>query len=226
MLMLALGDSITYGYGATAPDYSYAKRLQKQFARNARISLHVQAKPGWTAKQLNKSLATVPQCIFDEAQIVTLMIGGNDLLRAAATLLTGRREKAAQVCDNARQDIEEIITRANRPYNSFAISTLYNPFPNFDLASQICTQFNDMIRTLAVRYQLILVESSKLFRGHEADYVEHYKSGVFRDIRLVRNPIHPTDAGHLALYQGFYRALQRARSVKQRKKIQRQTRRA
>lgn len=226
MLMLALGDSITYGYGATAPEHSYAKRLQKEFAKNVRTSLHVQAKPGWTAKQLRKSLPDVPQCIFDEAQIVTLMIGGNDLLRGAATLLTGRSDKTALVCDQAREDMEAIILHANRPYNTFAISTLYNPFPNFDLAERITSQFNDMIRTIAKRHRLILVESPKLFRGNEPDYVEHYRSGLFRDMRLFRNPIHPTDAGHEALFQGFYRALQQARSMKQKKRIQKQSRRA
>lgn len=30
MLMLALGDSITYGYGATSPERSFVKLLQKQ----------------------------------------------------------------------------------------------------------------------------------------------------------------------------------------------------
>ncbi|WAH37429.1 SGNH/GDSL hydrolase family protein [Alicyclobacillus dauci] len=226
MLMLALGDSITYGYGATSPEQSYVRLLTQQFARSGRVSLHVQAKPGWTARQLNKSLEELPECVFDEAQIVTLMVGGNDLLRAAPSLIQGKPDKIAQVCERSRQDIEQIVSRANRPYNSFAIATLYNPFPNFDMAERIVTQWNDMIRTVAARHKLLLMDASKIFRGHESDYVEHYKNGLFRDIRFFRNPIHPTDPGHEALYQGFYATLQKARSNRQKRRVTRQRRRA
>lgn len=230
MLMLALGDSITYGYGATTPEHSFAKLLQKQFAKNVRATLHVQAKPGWTSRQLNRSLRELPACIFDEAEIVTLMIGGNDLLKAAPFLLTGSADRIAQVCERSREEIEEIVECANRSYNTFALATLYNPFPNFGLAEQITNQYNDMLRAVAARNGLVLVESQKSFRGREHDYVENYRNGLFRDIRLFRNPIHPTDAGHHALYQAFYRALQRARARErakaQRRRLNRQTRRA
>lgn len=228
MLMLALGDSITYGYGASTPEESFPKLLQKQFAKNGRTTLHVQAKPGWTSKQLNKSLDDLPQCIFDESEIVTLMIGGNDLLHAATTLLTGRMEKVAQVCEKSKNDIEAIVERANRTYNTFAIAMLYNPFPNFKLAERITAQYNDMIRTIAARHGLVVVDSPKLFRGREETHVEHYKNGLFRDMRFFRNPIHPTDVGHHALYQGFYRAINRARARAnaRRRRVTRQSRRA
>ncbi|EPZ45941.1 hypothetical protein N007_07960 [Alicyclobacillus acidoterrestris ATCC 49025] len=226
MLMLALGDSITYGYGATSPDLSYPERLRKHLARNARVSLHVQAKPGWTSRQLNKSLPEVPQCIYDEAEIVTLMIGGNDLLRGAPVLLTGKPERIAQVCERSQSEIEEIVERANRPYNTFVIATLYNPFPNFELAERITQTYNDMIRKVAAHHRLHVFDASRAFRGHEADYVEHYKNGQFRDIRLYKNPIHPTDAGHHALYQGFFRTLQRAKASRQKRKGIRQRNRA
>lgn len=116
------------------------------------------------------------------------------------------------MCDKSRSEIEAIVERTKRPYNTFAIATLYNPFPNFKLAERIISQYNDMIRSVAARHGLVLVEGPKLFRGKEPTYVEHYRNGVFRDVRLVRNPIHPTDEGHLALYQGFYRAINRARA--------------
>ncbi|GMA64108.1 spore germination lipase LipC [Alicyclobacillus fastidiosus] len=226
MLMLALGDSITYGYGATSPELSYAERLRKQLARNMRVSMHVHAKPGWTSRQLNKSLPEVPKCIYDEAEIVTLMIGGNDLLRGATTLLSGKPERIAQVCEKSRVEVEQIVEYANRPYNTFVIATLYNPFPNFDVAERITQEYNDMIRKVAARHKLYVFDSSRIFRGREADYVEHYKNGQFRDIRLYKNPIHPTDAGHQALCQGFFRTLQRARASRQKRKVVRQRRRA
>lgn len=226
MLMLALGDSITYGYGTTSPEHSYAQRLKRQFARGTRVSMHVQAKPGWTSKQLLRSLRDLPECIFDEAQIVTLMIGGNDLIKNMPALLNTSPAKIAEVCDKSRKDIESIIEIANRPYNTFAIATLYNPFPNFSVAERITDRFNDMIRRVAAKHKLLVMEAPKAFRGHEADYVENFRSGSFRDIRLFRNPIHPTDAGHEALYTAFYRTLQRARSKGQRRRVARQKRRA
>lgn len=226
MLMLALGDSITYGYGATVPENSYVQRLKVQFARNTRVSMHVQAKPGWTSKQLLKSLRDVPACIFDEAEIVTLMIGGNDLLKYTPVLFHPSADKIAEMCERSRRDIEEIVTIANRAYNTFTIATLYNPFPKFDIAERVTTQFNDMIRRIAILHHLQVTETGKVYRGNEAEYVENFRTGSVRDVRVFGNPIHPTDEGHEALYRAFYRTLQRARSKAQRRRVVKQRRRA
>lgn len=226
MLMLALGDSITYGYGATVPENSYAQRLKAQFSRHARVSMHIQAKPGWTSQQLLKSLRDVPSCIFDEAEIVTLMIGGNDLLKNTPVLFHPSAQKMAEVCEKSRSNIEAIIDIANRAYNTFTIATLYNPFPRFDVANSLTSQFNDMIRSIAVRHRLLVAETGKLYRGREADYVENFRTGSLRDVRLFGNPVHPTDEGHAAIYRAFYRTLQRARQKGQRRRVVKQRRRA
>ncbi|SIS71049.1 SGNH/GDSL hydrolase family protein [Alicyclobacillus vulcanalis] len=212
MLMLALGDSITYGYGASAPEKRFADRLRARFARQMRTTLHVQAKPGWTARQLFKSLQDLPACIVEEAEIVTLMIGGNDLLRSAPALLTHRRDVLEDVMRRTEEDVERLVEWCKRPHSTFGIATLYNPFPNFSLAEDVTQAYNDRVRRIALRHGLVVVEAYKAFRGHEQEFVEHYRSGQFRDLRLFRNPIHPTDEGHEALAKSFFQALQRARS--------------
>ena len=212
MLMLALGDSITYGYGASAPEKRFAERLRARFARQVRTTLHIQAKPGWTARQLFKSLQDLPPCIVEEAEIVTLMIGGNDLLRSAPLLLTRRADLIQDVMRRCEEDVERLVEWCKRPHSTFGIATLYNPFPNFELAEEVTQAYNDRVRGIALRHGLVVVETYKAFRGHEPNYVEHYRSGQFRDLRLFRNPIHPTDEGHEALAKAFFRALQRARS--------------
>lgn len=81
MIYLALGDSITFGYESSSDENRYVNQLLQKLNKVQRTSLHVQAKPGWTASQLLRALEKTPACILQEAELITLMIGGNDLLK-------------------------------------------------------------------------------------------------------------------------------------------------
>ncbi|MCY0869381.1 MAG: SGNH/GDSL hydrolase family protein, partial [Firmicutes bacterium] len=83
MLYLALGDSITHGYEASAPANRYVARLTARLCEIAPTHVHVCAKPGWTASQLRRAVDRLSTCLTHEADLVTLMIGGNDMLKLA-----------------------------------------------------------------------------------------------------------------------------------------------
>ena len=82
--IVSLGDSITYGWNL---DQDRSKPSEKAFpyliAENA-IVTNI-SYPGWTSTQLRNTMKTMPQVIpaLQEADVVTLNIGSNDLLQAA-----------------------------------------------------------------------------------------------------------------------------------------------
>ncbi|MBX6352423.1 MAG: SGNH/GDSL hydrolase family protein [Thermoflavifilum sp.] len=209
MLYAALGDSITYGYSATEERHTFVSCIQRALSHGQRWNVYRHAKPGWTSKQLMKSLRRVPDCLWDEARLVTLLIGGNDLLRAAPWLIDGNLSYALKLAERYRVHLDEIIERVHRPGQTFLIANLYNPFPESAIVGESIRVMNDVIERAARRHDLVLVDLSATFRGREPQYIEGFRRGQLRDFRLFGNPIHPTDAGHAAIAETLLRAYRR-----------------
>lgn len=210
MLYVALGDSISYGYSSTRHSRSFPQRIARSLSQAQKVNVYLQAKPGWTSRQLLKSLDAVQPCIWDEAKLVTLMVGGNDLLRASPWALNGNHGYVVRVADRYHQNLCEIVERAKRPQSKFIISTLYNPFPNSLVAEEYTALVNNAVRRVAKKYGLILVELDKAMSGKEARLVDGYKRGTIKDFRLRGNPIHPNDAGHAVIASKFVSAYRNA----------------
>jgi lysophospholipase L1-like esterase len=215
MLYAALGDSITFGYSSTSEDKRYVHQVQTSLSKQQRINLYVHAKPGWTSKQLLKSLQDVPDCIWDEAGLVTLMIGGNDLLRVTPWLIDGSRGPLMKAADRLLENISKIVEIVERPGSKIVIATLYNPFPNSIVAEECVETLNKAIKAAARRHKLLIADVRQNYFGKEDRFVDRYKRGNIRDFRIRNNPIHPNDAGHLAIARtilGVYRrAIARSR---------------
>lgn len=209
MLHVALGDSITYGYSTTTDEATYIQRLVKRLAPKEPLHTFLQAKPGWTSKQLLKSLNNVQDCIWDEAQFVTLMIGGNDLLHAAPWLMNGGDAQIMKVADRLYQNVTEIVNTVKRPHHRFVIATLYNPFPHSIRAEEFTDKINKSIRLVASRQKLSVADVRKAFAGHEGKYIEGYKRGHLRDMKLIDNPVHPNDTGHAVIARVFLATFRR-----------------
>lgn len=210
VLYVALGDSVTYGYSATNNRRSYVQRIARSLSKQERVNVYLHAKPGWTSARLLKSVKSVQPSIFDEAKLTTLMVGGNDLLRSSPFLLNGNHSHLMKVADRYYQNLTNIVELAYRPGTRFIIATLYNPFPNSVLAEEYTGLVNDCVRRVARRYNLLLADIAARFDGKEFRFVEGYKRGSIRDFRIRGNPIHPNDAGHGAIAQGFLAMYRRA----------------
>ncbi|MCL6548631.1 MAG: SGNH/GDSL hydrolase family protein [Alicyclobacillus sp.] len=207
MLYAALGDSITYGYSASSPDRRYVARLQRSLRQP--VSLFVQARPGWTSKQLLRSLPRVPACIWDEAKLITILIGGNDLLVSAPWLLDGRSGRIFKVAERLYDHLTDIVRFVRRPQSTVIVGTLYNPFPNSLLAREYFHILNQTIRLAADREQVVLADVAAQFSDQEAELIDGFRRGTLRDLRLIGNPIHPNDAGHEAIAQSLLAAYRR-----------------
>lgn len=195
MLYVALGDSITYGYSSTSEETRYATLVQRSLSKQP-VNLHVHAKPGWSSKYLLKSLKTIPPVIWGEAKLITIMIGGNDVLRSLPGLLDGNPNRMLRVAERYYENLVEIVQMIRRPQSTMVIATIYNPFPNSMIVEQYIEVLNKTIRMCAQREGLLLADVHKHFTRRESDYIDGYRRGRIRDFRFFGNPIHPNDEGH------------------------------
>lgn len=210
MLYVALGDSVTYGYSSTNHTKSYVARFARGISKQEKVNVFLHARPGWTSTKLLKVTKSLQPSLFDEAKLVTLMVGGNDLLRSSPFLLNGNHAHLMKVADRYYQNLLEIVDMVKRPQSKFIIATLYNPFPNSMLAAEYTKLVNDCVRRVARRYRLLIADVDAKFEGREERFVEGYRRGNIRDFRIVGNPIHPNDAGHGAIARVFLSVYRRA----------------
>jgi lysophospholipase L1-like esterase len=212
MLYAALGDSITYGYSASKEGFGYVHQIKRSLERQNRVSLYLHAKPGWTSAQLRKSLKKVPDCIWSEARVITLLVGGNDLIKSAPWLLDARSSRITRITERFSENLTEIVRVIRRPQGKIMIGTIYNPFPNSPLVDEYTQQMNQVIRTVARRERLILADINKCFCQKEHLYIDGFRRGVLNDFKLIGNPIHPNDKGHQAIADVYMRAYRAALS--------------
>lgn len=206
MLYAALGDSITYGYSASEEDLGFVHQIKRALNRQDRVNLYLHAKPGWTSGQLCKSLKKVPDCIWSEAKVITLLIGGNDLIKSAPWLLDTRSSRITRITERFSENLTEIVRIIRRPQVKIIIGTIYNPFPNSPLVDKYTQQMNRVIESIAHRERLILADINKRFYRKEHLYIEGFRRGVLKDFKLIGNPIHPNDKGHKAIASAYLRA--------------------
>ncbi|WP_067934823.1 SGNH/GDSL hydrolase family protein [Alicyclobacillus kakegawensis] len=210
MLYAALGDSITYGYCASSEKARYVNRIQAALSKQERVNMFVRAKPGWTSRQLLKSLKDVPECIWGEARLVTILIGGNDFLKAMPWLLDGNHGRLLRVAGQVQDNLTEIVQTVRSPDSTILIGTMYNPFPNSLVAKECIDTLNQVIGHVATRERLILADVRGRYYGNEHEFVDCYRRGQLRDFRIRNNPIHPNDKGHAAISSVFLAAYRRS----------------
>jgi len=218
MLYAALGDSITHGYDASTTESAWVQRFLRNLSRTQTVNLYLHTKPGWTSGQLAKSLAKVPDVIWAEAKLVTILVGGNDLLRASPRLLNGNYTQVYKVAERVQDNLEAALATVRRKDGIVILGTLYNPFPNSLLAEEYTQTVNHSIRRVANRNGTLVAELERLFHNREDQFIEGYRKGNLRDMRLFGNPIHPNDKGHEAIAKAFLRTYRSAKGASPRAK--------
>lgn len=206
LIYLAMGDSITYGYEATDESRRFVTLVTGKLGGRMPIHPYVHARPGWRAEQLLAGLSRVPGAILREAGLISLLVGGNDLLRAMPWYLdnpeSGRQRLIQTFCPAFR----DILRSVARKDACVLVSTLYNPFPHWDVAAAAVDGLNTLIVDMAAEQDCPVVRLDECYRGREARYVKGYRRGEAGDFRLVRNPIHPNDEGHARIAEALYDA--------------------
>ncbi|NLI93561.1 MAG: SGNH/GDSL hydrolase family protein [Peptococcaceae bacterium] len=198
---LALGDSITTGYGVGS-DYSFASLLFKKLKlMYPHLIYRNLARNGLTTGQLN-TLLDRPELksYIKESAIITITIGSNDLLDSIPLLISGGGFPSKKVLVNIHSNLNWIgkQLRSSNPNSVIKIASIYNPLPASHYAAyshlgqSLVDRLNSSIAYWAKKYRAELVPVDLLFKGREA-------------LLLGPDGIHPNRAGHGLIAEAFAR---------------------
>lgn len=209
---VALGDSIATGTGAK---YGYTKRysdyLEDKYSKP--IEYVNLGKNGWTSKQLLDALKNRASFRnhFKNADVVTINIGGNDILYclARAKMRLGGGEDNEQcyrdTLKSFKKNLEEIFNeiRSLTPLKTKILTvTNYSAFKNWDndilIMRKYSLEANEFIRKLSSEMGIALGDVANKFNGEN---LSHPANGL-----LFVDKIHPNEKGHKAIAEVLRRA--------------------
>lgn len=206
--LVALGDSITYGYNLGVNNQHPSKdAFPSIIGQDGHLRVRNLAEPGWTTEDLLAALSTEKyQQALKHADYVTLDIGSNDLLRALKlsqetnvdlynllvndTLPTLKNNLATSIIEIRKHTRAPIIVY--NIYNPFRLDTPQN-IALHRLSDQLLPSFvNPLISTTVqqLRYQGVLnVIIADAYTAFE----------IAPNAYIRENDIHPTEAGQEVL---------------------------
>ncbi|MDQ0194758.1 GDSL-type esterase/lipase family protein [Paenibacillus wynnii] len=193
----AIGDSLTTGFGALpgngfVPVYS---RMAEASLRSKVVYTNLGVN-GLTTVELEQRLRgnSMFRQALQEADLITLSIGGNDLIRAAKSS-AGQQGSTLVVLRNALQECKKNfdgimgtlwqLKRNSRSLYIIRIVGLYNPYPRLDEASDWVMQFN---------------RHASQYNSRSCGFASIYNSfaGNEREL-LFLDHIHPNKRGHYVI---------------------------
>lgn len=189
---LALGDSITSGYNVGSQNftvlyYSYLRSCNP-YLRFFNLGIN-----GLTTNGLVSLFLTNPQLrqMVTRADIITITIGSNDLLKGTAALVRGLNIDYGYILSNIKNNLDYIglQIRQLNPVTIVKIASIYHPVLPYQLAhyypqvQYIIRQANKVIVSSTKRYGFDIIPVDRAFNGRE---------------RLLMGPdhIHPNPLGH------------------------------
>ena len=202
-LYLALGDSITAGYGVGSL-FSFPTVYGNFLRRhNSDLSVHNLGVNGFTTQGLlelllsNRSLRHLSYL----ASLITITIGSNDILHliknsnqsitpSQLPIILGNMGKTLA-------QIGEVVRRLN-PVAIVKVATLYNPLPAGTYAQytlqlqEVIDTANAMVITWAKRYGFVVVDLDREIRGKEQSLIGP-------------DYVHPNVAGYRLIAKAFAR---------------------
>lgn len=153
----AIGDSLTVGFGAFpghgfVPIYrGLAERHLGTFVSYDNLGIN-----GLTSQELYEYISRNSSFrqLVSQADIISISIGGNDLIRAArssaGTISANEFNQALSRCktnfSKIIKTIYQLKGKSNRPYIIRAVG-LYNPFPQIVEASYYVQQYNQYLES-------------------------------------------------------------------------------
>lgn len=189
---MALGDSLTAGYGAIPATQGYVYLLYQSgtFDTVPDTILCNAGVPGATSLDVLEH--QVPQAIERfRPTVITITIGGNDLL----SILTG--SDANQVIDAFKENLVQILTllRTELPDTKIYISNLY-AIPEIPASEIIVPYFNKVLEQAADNFGVPVADVYSAFQGREGLLLIE-RHGAAPD------QVHPTNAGYRVMAEAF-----------------------
>jgi lysophospholipase L1-like esterase len=182
-LYVALGDSLTVGVGATFFSPGFVQRYQRYAIDELQDLVNVQthAHPGFQTEDVLLELKN--DLVREEVQnadIITITAGGNDLIEAARKYQDDKNEKdfsfALRRCmENYHKIMKEINAIKNDSTTPYIIRLvdLYNPFPQDPLAEKWIKKFNSQLKRFVKAPFVSVAQIDKVFKGHETEYLSY-----------------------------------------------------
>ncbi|MGF7089189.1 lysophospholipase L1-like esterase [Kroppenstedtia sanguinis] len=208
---LVLGDSVARGFGSEKSDsHGYSSLVAKELAKDQiPLQLINRGVIGQTSKQLTGYIQTPNiQQEIREADLISLTIGGNDLLKAALQdhdplrILTD----FDQIQSRYKKNLDTILTeiRAHNRKAPILITSLYNPVlpdePYFKISNRLLKNWNIGMKEVAYSYRLT----------HVVDVTERLIAGKGN---WLSDEIHPNDRGYRWMAEGILDEIRANRSV-------------
>jgi len=189
---LALGDSITAGYGVGGSNFAtlYYSYLVNRYPYLRYINYGILGLTTYRLAIMLSSNASL-QNMVAQAEVITITIGSNDLLQVAASFLRGGRLEIFRALIEMEKNVNFIgmQIRKLKPTALVKVATIYNPLPAGPYyqytaeAQKIITQANKIIVHGAKRYGFHVIPVDKMFRGKE-------------HLVIGQDYLHPNLAGH------------------------------
>lgn len=197
---LALGDSLTTGYGVGANNSFAALYYSRLLANFPNLQYENSGRDGLTSGQLISMLRQPGiSNLIAKASLITITIGSNDLLAIGKDLMAGKLINPQLTLSEFTQNLIILGLRLRQlnPTATIKIATIYNPLPPMNkelnaLSNNLLNLANSSIRKVSREYGLIVVPVAKGFRGRE---------------RVLIGPdhVHPSIEGHRVMAELFYR---------------------
>lgn len=169
---VALGDSLTAGVGADEYSESYPYLLAEYFAGNDyQVTIKKRAIPGAKTSDLLNGL--VPTAIRDNPDIITLLIGVNDIHGQIS--LEDFRNNYEKILERLSKETKAKIYLINIPY--IGANNLLLPPYNF-IFDRRTKQYNKIIAELALKYNLkyidLYTQTRDLFKKNGLHYAADF----------------------------------------------------
>jgi acyl-CoA thioesterase-1 len=197
---IALGDSITIGEGADSRYCAYPWLIKSWLAQQmvAPVGLKVIARSGWTSTTLITALFNQDPDLIRKANIITIWIGGDDLVKAGRAILKNRDGNLLTLMlSRYKQNLTSMIRGINQISKAqIILCTQYNPFPNSPIAVSSINSLNHITKEIAVKFNTELAPVHSAFIGHEASFIQDYNGGKIEAVfDAATPPIHPNNEG-------------------------------
>ncbi|TDF97071.1 SGNH/GDSL hydrolase family protein [Paenibacillus piri] len=206
MIYTALGDSITFGENASSWAKAYPQLTVSALNSSSRkVRGYVLARPSWSSDDLLDAVIWQGASVIGHSAVVSVWIGGIDLVNAALSSLKTKQPLAAKsVAAKYKRNLSGIFTRIKKGSRARIVCcTQYNPFPNSPLAVEWINQLNHTINELSQSHNVTVAPAHMWFGGKQADLIHGYRKGKIEDALSGSLPIHPNDRGHRVIATGL-----------------------
>lgn len=216
--LVALGDSITYGWNLDPKNPKPSSLAFPNLIGNGQFYVTNLGIPGWTSKNLLDALNTKQEfsAALKNADMITLDIGSNDLLQSAGlaeivknhqpvSITPDLEAKLADASKLLSFNLQEIIKKIRSETDApIFLYNLYNPFGASQdpfaaslhaLGEQIITSVNTkVIQPITAATSSVYIDAYSAFNGLQNDYI-------------LPGDIHPNEAGQRILAEQANKAL-------------------